>query len=48
MKTKEEKAEELADKLIAIAKDMDIQFIHGYEEMKKELIIVLLKERVVE
>ena len=45
MKTKEEKAEELADKLMAIAKDMNIRFTHGYEDMKKQLVIILLKER---
>ena len=45
MKTNVEKAEYLADKMMVIAKEMDIQFIHGYEEMRKELIEIFLTAR---
>ena len=41
--SEKKKAEELADKLIAIAKEKDIQFTYSDEEMKKELLKCLLR-----
>ena len=43
MKTKEKLAEELADKILAIAKEEGIQFTCSDEEMKKKLLGIYLK-----
>ena len=42
MKTKEKKAEEVADKILMDAKKLNIQFIHSDEEMKQKLVNILL------
>ena len=43
MKTKEELAEGLADKILLIAKEEDFQFTCSDKEMKKKLLEIYLK-----